>query len=201
MVIHRASSSDTESGRITGSYQAIRWIGMLNPGRTSLRRLGNWITQRLGSTLSIGITRYSSSFPSPTNTSTSPSMSRFSTRSPAFPDLHKRTSLWSSRLEYLTILDQVQDQRRHSCIITGPGGHHLAFQTVDIEETYQALMDNGQEFPIDLVGSPGEGLKQTLTEPLPSTLLVNEYIHRYGDFDGFFTKSNVTPLTEATGRQ
>jgi hypothetical protein len=83
----------------------------------------------------------------------------------------------------------------------GPRVHHLAFQTEDIEETYQALMDNGQEFLIDLVGSPGEGLKQTFTEPFPSTLLVNEYIHRYGDFDGFFTKSNVTLLTEATGRQ
>jgi hypothetical protein len=32
-------------------------------------------------------------------------------------------------------------------------------------------------------------------------MLVTEYIHRYGDFDGFFTKSNVTLLTGATGRQ
>ena len=29
----------------------------------------------------------------------------------------------------------------------------------------------------------------------------NEYIHRYSDFDGFFTKSNVTLLTGATDKQ
>jgi hypothetical protein len=28
-----------------------------------------------------------------------------------------------------------------------------------------------------------------------------EYIYRYGDFEGFFTRSNVTLLTGATARQ
>ncbi len=51
------------------------------------------------------------------------------------------------------------------------------------------------------MGAPDEGLKQTFTQPSENTLLVNEYIHRYGDFDGFFTKSNVTRLTEATEKQ
>jgi len=54
---------------------------------------------------------------------------------------------------------------------------------------------------IDLIGSPDEGLKQTFTEPSEKTMLVTEYIHRYGDFRGFFTKSNVTLLTAATDRQ
>jgi hypothetical protein len=36
---------------------------------------------------------------------------------------------------------------------------------------------------------------------VPYALLVNEYIHRYGDFEGFFTKGNVTLLTAATGKQ
>ena len=79
--------------------------------------------------------------------------------------------------------------------------HHIAFQTEKIEETYQALKDDGMRFLIELVGSPEEGLKQTFTEPSKNTLLVTEYIHRYGDFDGFFTKSNVTRLTAATGKQ
>lgn len=83
----------------------------------------------------------------------------------------------------------------------GPRVHHLAFQTEDIEDTYSALVEDGMEFLIELVGSPDEGLKQTFTQPSKNTLLVNEYIHRYGDFDGFFTKSNVTLLTEATGKQ
>jgi 4-hydroxyphenylpyruvate dioxygenase-like putative hemolysin len=83
----------------------------------------------------------------------------------------------------------------------GPRVHHLAFQTERIEETYAALRAEGMEFLIDLVGSPAEGLKQTFSQPAEQTLLVNEYIYRYGDFEGFFTRSNVTLLTGATARQ
>ena len=66
---------------------------------------------------------------------------------------------------------------------------------------FAGLAADGQEFLVDLVGSPDEGLKQTFSAMSPHTLLVNEYIHRFGDFAGFFTKSNVTLLTEATGTQ
>jgi len=79
--------------------------------------------------------------------------------------------------------------------------HHVAFQTEEIEDTYNALGKDGMKFLVELVGSHAEGLKQTFTEPSGNTLLVNEYIHRYGDFDGFFSKFNVTLLTEATGKQ
>jgi hypothetical protein len=79
--------------------------------------------------------------------------------------------------------------------------HHIAFQTEQIENSYQALLADGQRFLLPLVGSPEEGLKQTFTEPSLNTLLVREYIHRFGDFDGFFTRSNVTSLTAATGKQ
>ena len=77
----------------------------------------------------------------------------------------------------------------------------MAFRTEDIEETVSALKDNGMSFLIDLVGSAQEGLKQIFSSPSENTLLVNEYIHRFGDFDGFFTKSNVTLLTGATEKQ
>jgi hypothetical protein len=79
--------------------------------------------------------------------------------------------------------------------------HHLAFHTENIEETFQAFREDGLEFLVDLVGGPEEGLHQTFTRPFPDTLLVNEYIHRYGGFDGFFTKGNVTMLTAATAAQ
>ncbi len=79
--------------------------------------------------------------------------------------------------------------------------HHLAFRTENIEATYEALKADGMEFLVELVGSESEGLKQTFSKPSPHTLLVSEYIHRYGDFDGFFTKSNVTRLTAATDDQ
>ncbi|MDD4651108.1 MAG: hypothetical protein PHQ34_02650 [Methanothrix sp.] len=83
----------------------------------------------------------------------------------------------------------------------GPRVHHIAFQTEEIESTVEALRKDGLEFLLDLVGSPEEGLKQIFSQPSRNTLLVTEYIHRYGDFDGFFTKSNVTNLTAATAKQ
>jgi hypothetical protein len=79
--------------------------------------------------------------------------------------------------------------------------HHIAFRTEQIEKTVAALKNDGQDFLLELVGSPAEGLKQIFSEPSKNTLLVTEYIHRYGDFNGFFTQSNVEKLTEATGRQ
>jgi hypothetical protein len=79
--------------------------------------------------------------------------------------------------------------------------HHLAFATRKIVETFARLKADGLEFLVELVGSEEEGLRQTFTRPSPHTLLVNEYITRYGDFDGFFTRSNVKLLTAATGRQ
>lgn len=79
--------------------------------------------------------------------------------------------------------------------------HHIAFRTENIEESFEELKKNGMEFLIDLVGSSEEGLKQTFTRASKNTLVVNEYILRYGDFDGFFTKSNVTKLTKATEAQ
>jgi hypothetical protein len=83
----------------------------------------------------------------------------------------------------------------------GARPHHMAFKTDDIDRVFRLLKENGQKFLLDLAGSEQEGLKQTFTEPSPDTLLVTEYIHRFGDFDGFFTKSNVELLTRATGRQ
>ncbi|HWR02431.1 MAG TPA: hypothetical protein VN419_00320 [Humidesulfovibrio sp.] len=79
--------------------------------------------------------------------------------------------------------------------------HHLAFRTERIEDTFAGLKAQGMEFLLELVGSKEEGLKQTFSRPSKETLIVNEYIHRYEGFDGFFTKSNVTLLTEATAKQ
>jgi hypothetical protein len=83
----------------------------------------------------------------------------------------------------------------------GPRAHHRAFATADIEEVFAALKADGRKFMIELVGGPQEGLHQTFSEASPHTLIVTEYIHRYGGFTGYFTLSNVTALTGATGRQ
>ena len=79
--------------------------------------------------------------------------------------------------------------------------HHMAFQTDHIDNTYDALREDGMEFLVELVGSEKEGLKQTFSVPSPHTMIVNEYIQRYEGFDGFFTKSNVEMLTRATAKQ
>jgi hypothetical protein len=99
------------------------------------------------------------------------------------------------------VSDQVSGPTEKFIHNYGPRVHHMAFHTKNIEEAVSALKKDGMDFLIGLVGSPDEGLKQTFTVPSEHTLLVNEYIHRYGDFDGFFTKSNVTLLTGATGKQ
>jgi hypothetical protein len=57
------------------------------------------------------------------------------------------------------------------------------------------------EFLLYLVGSEEEGLRQIFSVPSPHTMLVTEYIQRYGGFDGFFTRSNVELLTKATEQQ
>ena len=79
--------------------------------------------------------------------------------------------------------------------------HHMAFRTTEIEKTVNSLKNEGMGFLLDIVGSEEEGLKQIFSEPSQNTLIVNEYIHRYGDFDGFFTRSNVERLTKATEKQ
>ena len=83
----------------------------------------------------------------------------------------------------------------------GPRTHHMAFVTENIEITYENLKKDGLDYLVELIGSPDKGLKQTFTVASPNTLLVNEYIHRYGDFTGFFTKENVTLLTKSTEKQ
>lgn len=79
--------------------------------------------------------------------------------------------------------------------------HHIAFRTEKIEDTFYNLKKDGMNFLIELVGSKKEGIKQTFSFPSKNTLLVNEYIQRYDDFDGFFTPGNVTLLTESTEKQ
>ena len=79
--------------------------------------------------------------------------------------------------------------------------HHMAFRTIDIAATVETLKKDGMAFLLDLVGSETEGLRQIFSEPSQNTLIVNEYIQRYGEFDGFFTRNNVERLTQATEKQ
>ena len=77
----------------------------------------------------------------------------------------------------------------------------MAFETREIEAVVDGLSICGSRYRDRLVGSPEEGLKQIFTVSNRHCLLVSEYIQRYGDFDGFFTCSNVTRLTRAAASQ
>ncbi|MEW8955232.1 hypothetical protein [Clostridium sp.] len=83
----------------------------------------------------------------------------------------------------------------------GARPHHIAYNLENIEYSFEKLKEKGMEFLIDLVGNEEEGIVQTFSRPSKNTLIVNEYIYRYGDFDGFFTKDNVADLTASTDKQ
>ncbi|CAK0782294.1 conserved hypothetical protein [Gammaproteobacteria bacterium] len=89
----------------------------------------------------------------------------------------------------------------------GPRLHHLAvavndghtFGKANIDYVVDALRDCGQEFLLDVIGSEAEGLKQIFSSASEYSSLIIEYVQRFGDFQGFFTKGNVASLTHAAG--
>ncbi|SNR89504.1 hypothetical protein SAMN05192560_1633 [Methylobacillus rhizosphaerae] len=90
----------------------------------------------------------------------------------------------------------------------GPRLHHIAVAVRDgardgiehIEFAVNAIASQGQGFLLDVIGSREEGLKQIFSNASEHSSLIVEYVQRFGDFQGFFTKDNVAVLTEAAGR-
>lgn len=89
----------------------------------------------------------------------------------------------------------------------GPRLHHLALIVADgetagqsnIDYVVEAIRANGKDFLLDVIGSKEEGLKQIFSSASEHSSLIVEYVQRFGDFSGFFTKKNVAGLTEAAG--
>jgi hypothetical protein len=89
----------------------------------------------------------------------------------------------------------------------GPRLHHLAVAVADGETNGQPNIDYvvdslrhcGQDFLLDVIGSKEEGLKQIFSSASEYSSLIVEYVQRFGDFQGFFTKDNVANLTHAAG--
>jgi hypothetical protein len=89
----------------------------------------------------------------------------------------------------------------------GPRLHHLALAVRDgerggvehIEYVVDAIRAQGREFLLDVIGSRQEGIKQIFSSASEHSSLIIEYVQRFGDFDGFFTKRNVAELTYAAG--
>jgi len=89
----------------------------------------------------------------------------------------------------------------------GPRLHHLAFAVRDgerdgrenIEYVVDQIRQEGQDFLLDVIGSKEEGLKQIFSNASEHSSLIIEYVQRFGEFKGFFTKQNVAHLTHAAG--
>lgn len=89
----------------------------------------------------------------------------------------------------------------------GPRLHHLAIGVFDgehdgkanINYVVDAIAAQGKKFLLDVIGSQEEGIKQIFSGASEHSSLIIEYVQRFGDFDGFFTKQNVAELTYAAG--
>lgn len=89
----------------------------------------------------------------------------------------------------------------------GPRLHHIALAVRDgerhsrenIEYVVEQIKQEGKDFLLDVIGSKAEGLKQIFSNASEHSSLIIEYVQRYGDFNGFFTRQNVAELTHAAG--
>ena len=89
----------------------------------------------------------------------------------------------------------------------GPRLHHMAIAVKDgardgienIDFVVNAIAEQGKGFLLDVIGSKEQGLKQIFSNASEHSSLIIEYVQRYGDFDGFFTRENVAALTAAAG--
>ena len=91
----------------------------------------------------------------------------------------------------------------------GPRLHHIAIAVADgmtnengmenIDFVVSQIASQGRNFLLDVIGSKEDGLKQIFSSASEHSSLIVEYVQRFGDFDGFFTKHNVAKLTHAAG--
>ncbi len=89
----------------------------------------------------------------------------------------------------------------------GPRLHHIALAVRDgetdgrenIEHVVSQIAAQGRDFLLDVIGSRDQGLKQIFSSASEHSSLIIEYVQRFGDFQGFFTKENVAQLTHAAG--
>ncbi|MFW9922394.1 MAG: VOC family protein [Candidatus Thorarchaeota archaeon] len=85
------------------------------------------------------------------------------------------------------------------CQKYGSRVHHLAYEVTNIEKVVEIQKSRGVKFTTEkIIGSEEEGIKQIFTLPTKTTNHIIEYIQRFGDFDGFFTPSNIAGLMLST---
>lgn len=108
---------------------------------------------------------------------------------------------------FVNHLDQLPSPTETFVRNYGPRLHHVALAVADgdtngeenIEHVVKQIAAQGREFLLDVIGSKEEGLKQIFSSASEHSSLIVEYVQRFGDFQGFFTKDNVAKLTHAAG--
>jgi hypothetical protein len=106
-------------------------------------------------------------------------------------------------------LDQLPSPTENFVRNYGPRLHHIAVEIKDgqrngrenIDIVVDAISAQGKGFLLDTVGSREEGLKQIFSSASDFSSLIIEYVQRFGDFQGFFTRENVALLTFAAGQE
>ena len=106
-------------------------------------------------------------------------------------------------------LDQLPSPTESFVRNYGPRLHHMAVEVKDgqtagrenIDYVVEAITGQGKGFLLDTVGSREEGLKQIFSSASDFSSLIIEYVQRFGDFQGFFTRENVALLTFAAGQE
>lgn len=85
------------------------------------------------------------------------------------------------------------------CQKFGSRVHHLAYEVTDIDKVVEIQKERGIQFTTEkIIGSEEEGIKQIFSLPTETSNHIIEYIQRFGDFDGFFTPSNIDGLMKST---
>lgn len=69
----------------------------------------------------------------------------------------------------------------------------------NIEHAVDRIATQGRDFLLDIIGSRDQGLKQIFSSASEHSSLIIEYVQRFDDFQGLFTKENVAALTHAAG--
>jgi hypothetical protein len=106
-------------------------------------------------------------------------------------------------------LDQLPSPTENFVRNYGPRLHHIAVEVKDgqvngreyIDLVVDAIAGQGKGFLLETIGSRNEGLKQIFSSASDFSSLIIEYVQRFGDFQGFFTKDNVEKLTYAAGME
>lgn len=108
---------------------------------------------------------------------------------------------------FVNYLEKLPSPTEHFVRNYGPRLHHVAFSVTDgtrnglsnIDYVVGVVQEQGRDFLLQVIGSEEEGLKQIFSSASEHSSLIIEYVQRFGDFQGFFTKDNVAELTHAAG--